>query len=875
MMKHRLFLITLLLLVCLPLMVACGDDDDDDDNDDATPIDDDDDTIVDDDDNDDVTPDDDDNDDTTPDDDDTTPGDDDTSPPPPTTPGFSYIPSGTFTLGSPTDELGRRDNETQHEVTLTRHFEMRKTEVTQREFEELMGYNPSYYTYGGTAAQRPVEQVSWYDALAYANKLSEWGDYAPCYTLTDIECADEESGDDQTYCAEHGGIATATVALNGADSVYECEGFRLPTEAEWEYAARAGTTTAFYNGPITNTSCEPLDENLRKIAWYCGNAYRHNHPTGEKAPNDWDLYDMLGNAKEWTWDFYARDNTGETTDPVGPADGNFHVVRGGAARFHGAAFTRSAFRSGHRPDHRVFTLGFRPVRTLPDDVPALRPSPVATPPVATQIERREPSWPDELPFEFTRPQVGDPLTPQEITEFTQKITSFWVDTQYFNRYRWLSHGMGPGYEWPEFKLFFQVNSGVKDGDVIEIRHTGNSDNLMIRTGKIFNAYAALYLASGDDLSAYMVDQYGKGLGALVDGFVWSEDDPELYIMPRTIFAQNNTQIEEGREVYVNYDPNKEYDFDWNGWTIPFPTNPAYGDIWVRTMRSKDDVPHFYRMVPLLYRLRDEAPDQDVRDAAEYALHYMESWVRDIVDAGYFIRTKDMEGDTFIPMSADFPFMVNDLASFTIYDPVAPNAECNAELVSAFIAYQDPLANDCGDGRSFLYDFIASYQHYFNDRNIIRYFHIDAVMMALMHEYDDMAYELLEGLTDRSNYIFDNSRQEEHRGYDADTASYLLAAASAGLPLTNREAQHIVDEYSLAVDHYLDWPNWDLWAPSVPEGPVDLRPSDVMSEEKAVVRSTEMAYFIEYCYSPFRNEAGADVVDCDVILDPTQWGAPLE
>ena len=867
----------LLLFVCVLtfglLLAGCDDDDDDNTSSDDDIVDDD--TVSDDDIADDDIADNDIADDDIADDD---IADDDTSPPPPTTNGFSYIPAGVFPTGSPESEPGHRDNEIQHDITLTRHFEMKSTEVSQDEFKQVMDYNPGYYPLIGQDTTLPVEQVSWYDALAFTNKASEIFGYAPCYELDDIICADETSGNTNNYCKRHGGIATATVSLNGVDEPYACEGFRLPTEAEWEYAARAGTTTAFYNGPIENVTCDPIDENLDQIAWYCGNADRHTHPVAEKQPNDWGLYDMLGNVKEWVWDIYAHDNTGQSTDPVGATDGRYRMVRGGSARFHGAARNRAAVRTGHTPDYRVFTLGFRPVRTLPEETPALRPSPAYPYPQispAEQIEAKD--WPDELPFTFTRAAAGDPLTPAEITAFTEAITSFWVDNQYFPRYRWISHGMveDNGQGWPAFKLYFQVNSGTKTDDVVEIRHTGNSDNLMIRTGKIFNSFASLYLASGDELAAYMIKQYCQGVAALIQGFVWSEDDPEQYIMPRTIFVTNHTYTEEGREAYVNYEPAKKYEYDWNGWTIPNPTNPSFGDIWVRTMRSKDDVPHIYRMLPLLYRLEEEAPDEDVREAVDLALHYLKTWVGDIVDTGYFIRSKEEDGNTFIPMNKDYPFIVNDLASFTIFDPVAPNAECNPELASALIAYGEPLGVDCGNGGSYIYDYIATSQHYFNAA-IIRYFHIDAVLLALMYEENDAAYELLEGLAERVDTVFDNEEgQTQHTSYDADTASFMLTAATAGLPLTNEEARHIVEEYTTSIEHFNEWAYWDLWDESVPNGSVQIKPSNTMSPEKTVVRETEMAYLIDYCYSPFRNTAGADLVDCNVILNPDLWGAPIE
>jgi hypothetical protein len=140
---------------------------------------------------------------------------------------FVLIPAGTFTMGSPTNEPGRDDDETQHRVTLTRAFYLGKYEVTQAEFERVLGFNPSGFT---DSKRLPVERVSWYDAVMFCNRLSELDGRSACYQITDIE-KDGQS------------INRATVQFNSRSS-----GYRLPTEAEWEYACRAGTTTPFSFG---------------------------------------------------------------------------------------------------------------------------------------------------------------------------------------------------------------------------------------------------------------------------------------------------------------------------------------------------------------------------------------------------------------------------------------------------------------------------------------------------------------------------------------------------------------------------------------------------------------------------------------------------
>lgn len=221
-------------------------------------------------------------------------------------PGFVWIPPGTFVMGSPANEEGRQFIEVQHTVTLTQGFWMSDHEVTQGEYESVVGANPSYFK---GDLNRPVEQVSWDDAVMY------------CQKLTDLE--------------RIAGRITAQQA------------FRLPTEAEWEYAARAGATGARYG-------------ELDVIAWWHGNSGDEPHAVKGKRPNSWGLYDMIGNVWEWCADWYSAYPTGSVTDPTGPGWGSNRVSRGGGWGNTDAWVTRSATRNSFPPDLRSKAMGFRP-----------------------------------------------------------------------------------------------------------------------------------------------------------------------------------------------------------------------------------------------------------------------------------------------------------------------------------------------------------------------------------------------------------------------------------------------------------------------------------------------------------------------------------
>jgi len=216
---------------------------------------------------------------------------------------FVRIPAGRFTMGSPVGEEGRIRDELQHEVTISSPFYLQKTEVTQGLWVAVMGSNPSNFQNGN---DHPVESVSWYDVQEFLEEL------------------------------------------NARDPG---KNYRLPTEAEWEYACRAGTSGARYG-------------ELEAIAWYSDNSGDQPRPVGKKQPNAWGLYDMLGNVWEWCQDWYGSYSSSPVTDPTGPSSGSLRVLRGGGWIYR-APFCRSARRVDGPPNFPVDYIGFRLARSLP------------------------------------------------------------------------------------------------------------------------------------------------------------------------------------------------------------------------------------------------------------------------------------------------------------------------------------------------------------------------------------------------------------------------------------------------------------------------------------------------------------------------------
>lgn len=266
-----------------------------------------------------------------------------TSPaPPPPPPEMVLVPAATFTMGSPADEPGRVPEETQHQVALTRAFYVSATEVTQAEWQTVMGWNESLFS----RDHRPVELVTWCDCVSYCNQRSTLDGYDHAYVISNA-----------TYDGNH--ITSGTVTWDQS-----ANGYRLLTEAEWEYACRATSTTALCNGEITNLGCKPIDPSLDLVGWCCGNAGRRTHDVGLKGANAWGLKDMHGNVGEWCWDWHGTYPTGAVTNPTGPASGSYRVVRGGTWGL-AALYCRSACRIYFPPVMHFTFVGLRLARTAP------------------------------------------------------------------------------------------------------------------------------------------------------------------------------------------------------------------------------------------------------------------------------------------------------------------------------------------------------------------------------------------------------------------------------------------------------------------------------------------------------------------------------
>ena len=234
-----------------------------------------------------------------------------------------FVQGGSFSMGSDTG-----GEVPVHNATVS-DFYISKYETTQKEYEAVIGSNPSSVS-DGIGLNKPVNEVSWHDAVVYCNALSTQEGLTPCYsgTVPDISCN------------------------------FSANGYRLPTEAEWEYASRGGASSLGYIYSGSNT--------VGDVAWYSGNDNDVCEEVGTKSPNELEIYDMSGNLYEWCWDWYDEeyysDETADDLDTSGPPTGTNRVIRGGSWSSYGDSSCRSAYRNSNTPSSSSNNIGFRLVR---------------------------------------------------------------------------------------------------------------------------------------------------------------------------------------------------------------------------------------------------------------------------------------------------------------------------------------------------------------------------------------------------------------------------------------------------------------------------------------------------------------------------------
>jgi hypothetical protein len=466
-------------------------------------------------------------------------------------------------------------------------------------------------------------------------------------------------------------------------------------------------------------------------------------------------------------------------------------------------------------------------------------------------------YPTRLPFTVTRTPAGEPLAADEVAAFTRALTGFWEEHELFAWVDRLTHGYD-GPDGPHFGLWHTQMHALRDGDTVTFVHDDWEDNQTIPMSKWMAEAGAAFLVTGDPAARDVLIRQSRGLSALFDGLVWGEPPAEPSpFLARSIYPPDHAfTTVDGRSAAATWADVRHEHQGWNAHTVENADSPYWSPLWVRNMRSKDDVPHIYRAYATLLQVLEQTDDAEVIAAVQPAVDHLRAFATDIVTHGWTIRSVE-GGEVFEP--------TEDLAHLDLYAGIEPDAECTSRLATALIAGL-PFGEDCNDGIAPGYETVSA-SHYYNVA-IQRGFHTSALLLALIAGEDEVAEALMDGLVARVEADLDDPRGATEPAWTSDLAGYLVLAQAGGLPLTDREARLVRDEYAATLERYAGFATWDLWADDLPDGELAYLPS--RAGAPYVVPIEELAFPLLACASPLFG-GGSAYVDCDVVRDRARWG----
>ncbi|MFC1890185.1 hypothetical protein ACFL4G_10555 [Thermodesulfobacteriota bacterium] len=488
-------------------------------------------------------------------------------------------------------------------------------------------------------------------------------------------------------------------------------------------------------------------------------------------------------------------------------------------------------------------------------------------------------YPPELPFSFVRCDHTAPVSEEEMAEFSGRMRAFFAESGYIGWLLRMSHGIDDSMGMPDYRLYWGDVVGEKNGDTVSIIHEYSEEhgghNILKGNSLILNAAVGGYLETEDPLLGELTRQFCNGISQTMLGMVHDENDPAHHLMARNIVTSNHTYTtHDGRIKTVDYS-NWFFPYDrWNCSRFKYEQNPYWGEVWVTNTRSKDGLGYLYKAALSAYHAANHGADGDVRAACGRTWDLLTLFAGDITDNEYLIRSKDKDGNPYRPGVDPEPpeADIGDLASFTAWDIILPDAECNATQATALLAHGERLDNDCRPfGGHKFYEIFAIRNNPPNG-HIMRSFHIANIALALHAGDNTAALKSLGGLEERFerdlNLNLDFVGVNEASWF-RDIAVNWLQAATAGYYLTHDEIRAIHTYALRAVDEYGQWENWDLWADSVPEGEeLDVFPptSKTLEDGSKIYwfQPYVLGLFMEYCFGLNRNPDSPEVIDCDIF-----------
>lgn len=489
------------------------------------------------------------------------------------------------------------------------------------------------------------------------------------------------------------------------------------------------------------------------------------------------------------------------------------------------------------------------------------------------------NYPPELPFSFVREDDSPPISAEEMTAFSEEMRDIFAETSFIDWLLRTSHGMDDSTGMPSYRLWWGEVYGWKEDNTVSFVHEYSEEhgghNILKGNSMVLGAAIAGYLQTEDPVLGELTEQFCRGISSTMLGMVYDENDPIHHLMPRNVVTSNHTYTtHDGRRKSVDYS-NWYHGYDrWNCSRFNYVDNPYWGDVWVTNTRSKDGLGYLYKAAVSVVHAANHATDEAVRAACGETWFLLSLFAQDIVDNAYLIRTKDKDGNPYRPGVDPEPEEANigDLASFTEWDPLLPDAECNAKQASALLGYGSRLENDCDPfGGNRLYELGAILNNPPNG-HIMRSFHLANIILALHNGDNEAALKSLYGLEERFARDQDINLEFVDVAEDSwgrDIALSRLQSATVGYFLTNDEVREIHAYAYRTIEQYRQWENWDPWSDALPNGEeLDVLPPDskTLPDESKIYwfQPYAMALFMEYCWGIYRNPESPAIIDCEIF-----------
>ena len=461
-----------------------------------------------------------------------------------------------------------------------------------------------------------------------------------------------------------------------------------------------------------------------------------------------------------------------------------------------------------------------------------------------------------LPFSYTRPDVGTPLTLAELEGFTDAYLALLEDTRYFTFVEERVHG------WPEsdpqgrywYGTWWSGVTLQKRSGQITYRHIDvGGDNNGLRTAPILEGTCYAYLMWNDPEHEHLTRKMVRGFSSWILGMEQTGvQTPTL--MTRAAYLENIQSTDDGRSYFIDYSQNRPGVDNSATEYVNIPNNPYWGDIWIKNKRSKDCIGEMYRAVAQMRSCQgcmSTAGEQDL----EQMFDLYASWSRQVEDDGWGIATYDKDLSIYIPME--------DLARFVLI----ADAECAGVLALRFLGRGDPGTLDCEDGISWPED-VAFFNNDLmksGNKQMLRSYHQAAISFALDTGHDAVALALIEGMADRLDRNMDYLDQNGQLPDNLDTkdlVTLIVEAATVGVPLTSREVRWVHQQIGRAAQDYLapGWHNhFHVFDAAVPDGDYFYKPG---SDEMLL---NDFGLPLGACASIWRNPASRQLLDCDRVL----------